>query len=47
MFLGPDIGFVNVFERHSTDGDCLLNVQELVQGSQCEGTHSFTFELNY
>eukprot|EP01052_Picozoa_sp_SAG31_P079383 SAG31_NODE_39029_length_291_cov_1.057292_1_plen_52_part_10 len=29
VFLGPNIGFVNVMEKHSTDGNCLLDVEEL------------------
>lgn len=29
VFLGPDIGFVNVFEYHDADGTCKLSLKEL------------------
>merc|ERR1711871_810390 len=29
IFLGPDIGFVNVFQYHDSDGSCQLSMSEL------------------
>ena len=29
VFLGPDVGFVNVMQYHDSDGSCRLSIQEL------------------
>jgi hypothetical protein len=37
VFLGPDIGFVNVMEYHDSDGTCTLSMAELA--TVCSASH--------
>ena len=38
VFLGPDIGFVNIMEYHDSDGTCTISIAELA--AVCSASHS-------